>query len=255
MAVVAFLLFLMSCETAEVDETLCLPVNMSITLVQGSNTSKIIADFHYIPKSEQLDHITWSNHQTHYFEYDASERISVVRVMRVDVKVQEEKWFVYDGSLVERVDLVSRNLHYTTLEPLDSTYSGYVEFEYEGENIIEESEYKISEGGYREEYIRKVSYEYDNKGNLLSSTRTDPRTGETEQITMSYDQSKHPFSALQYYFSGESYVNNMLSKSEEESGFEYSYVLSLNDHEYPLSIHEKLGSSYTRIISYAYQCQ
>ena len=58
MAVLALFLFLMSCETTEEEENICLPVNMSITLVQGSNTSKIIADFHYIPETEQLDHIT-----------------------------------------------------------------------------------------------------------------------------------------------------------------------------------------------------
>jgi hypothetical protein len=51
----------------------------------------------------------------------------VVRAIKVDVKVQEEKWFVYDDFLVERVDLVKRNLDYTYLEPLDSIYTGYVE--------------------------------------------------------------------------------------------------------------------------------
>ncbi len=252
LAILALFLVLMSCETTEEDETICLPVNMSITLVQGSNTSKIIADFHYIPESEQLDHITWSNHQTHYFEYDDSERIRVVRVMKVDTKVQEERWFVYDDELMVRVDLVKRKLHYTTLEPLDSTYTGYVEFEYEGENIIEESEYEFSEGGYRENYIRNLSYEYDSRGNLLTSTSLDPKSGETQRRNMSYDQSKHPFSALQYYFSGESFVNNMLSRSEEEAELDYTYVQSLNDLEYPETIHEKLGSAYTRIIKYSY---
>ncbi len=254
-AILSLFLVLMSCEPIEEEESICLPVNMSITLVQGSNTSKIIADFHYIPETEQLDHITWSNHQTHYFEYDDSQRILVVRVMKVDAKVQEERWFVYDGTLVARVDRVKRNLHYTTLEPLDSAYTGYVEFEYEGENIIEESEYEISEDGYREDYIRNVSYEYDSKGNLMTSTSLDPKSGETQHRNMSYDQSKHPFSALQYYFSGESFVNNMLSRSEEEAELDYTYVLTLNDLEYPEIIHEKLGSAYTRIINYSYLVQ
>ena len=255
MAVLALFLFTLACEPArEEEETICLPVNMSITLVQGTQTSKIIADFHYLPETEQLDHITWSNHQTHYFEYDASDRIRVVRAMKVDTKVQEERWFVYDGLLVERIDLVKRNLDYIYLEPIDSIYTGYVEYEYEGEYIIEESEYEISAGGHREEYVRNVTYEYDSRGNLLSCTEMDPKSGETNHMTMTYDQSKHPYFGLQYYFKGESFVNNMLSRSEEDD-FDYTYELLLNDHEYPETIYEKLGSSYTRIINYSYQCQ
>ena len=171
--------------------------------------------------------------------------------MKVDDKVQEERWFVYDGLLVERIDLVKRHLDYTYLEPIDSIYTGYVEFAYEGENIIEESEYEISAGGHREEYVRNVSYEYDSQGNLLSSTVLNPKSGENSIMTMTYDQNKHPYLALQYYFIGESYVNNMLSRSEND--FDYTYELLLNDHEYPETIYEKLGSSYTRIINYSYR--
>ncbi len=252
--VFALFLFTMACESVqEEEETICLPVNMSITLVQGSQTTKIIADFHYVPETERLDHITWSNHQTHYFEYDESDRIKVIRVFKVDAKVQEERWFVYDGFLVERIDLVKRNLDYTFLEPLDSIYTGYVEYIYEGENVIEESEYEISDGGYREEYIRKLTYAYDNKDNLLSSTELDPRSGESSSSTMTYDQSKHPYSDIQYYFIGESYVSNMLTRLEEESGFDYTYELSLNEYEYPNTVYEKLGAAYTRFISYSYK--
>jgi hypothetical protein len=208
-------LFLISCESTEEPESLLLPTNMSMTLVQGSNTSRIIADFHYLSEAACLDHITWSNHQTHYFEYDKLMQIRVLREMKVDAKVQEEKWFVYDGALVERVHLVLRNLHYTTLEPLDSIYTGYVEFDYEGEHVVEEREYEILADGHREEFIRKVTYEY--------------------------------------YFSGESFVNNIISRTEEESGEEYSYLLSLNEQEYPETINEKLGATYTRITKYAYK--
>jgi len=252
--VFALFLFTMACESfQEEEETICFPVSMSMTLVQGSQTNKVIADFHYIPDTERLDHITWSNHQTHYFEYDESDRIKVVRVIKVKDKVQEEKWYVYDGFLVERIDLVKRNLDYTYLEPLDSIYTGYVEYSYEGDNVIEESEYEISAGGYREEYVRKVTYAYDMEDNLLSSTELDPISGESNTISMTYDQSKHPYSALQFYFKGESYVNNLLTRTVEEGDFDYVYELSLNDHEYPNTIYEKLGSAYTRFISYDYQ--
>jgi len=253
LAAFALFLFTTACEIApEEVEIDCLPVNISITLVQGSQTSKIIADFHYIPESNRLDHITWSNHQTHYFEYDSRDRISVVRAIKVDTKVQEERWFVYDGLQVERVDLVKRNLDYTYLEPLDSIYTGYVEYEYEGENVIEEREYEISAGGYREEYVRNVAYDYDNNGNLLSRTELNPVSGETITSTMTYDQSKHPYFALQYYINGESYVNNMLTRSEGDD-FDFTYDLSLNEYAYPETIYEKLGSAYTRISNYSYK--
>ena len=255
LAVLALFLLTQACELApEEVEVSCLPVNVSITLVQGSQTSKIIADFHYIPETDRIDHITWSNHQTHHFEYDSRDQISVVRAIKVNTKVQEEKWFVYDGFLVERVDLVKRNLDYTYLEPLDSIYTGYVEYEYEGENVIEEWEYEITEGGHREEYVRNVTYEYDSDGNLLSSTELNPESGETVTTTMTYDQSKHPYFALQYYINGESYVNNMLSRSEGDQ-YDYTYNLSLNEYEYPETIYEKLGSAYTRISNYSYRVE
>ncbi len=253
LSIVALFLFTQACEIApEEVETICLPTNLSMTLVQGSQTSKILADFYYQPGTGLLDHITWSNHQTHHFEYDATGRLKVVRVIRVDARVQEERWFVYDDVLVERVDLVKRNLDYTYLEPLDSILTGYVEYAYEGERITEESEYEITADGFREDYVKNVSYAYDKQGNLLSVEELDPRSGETRQVSMTYDQSKHPYYALPYYFEGMSHVNNMLSRSEVETGFDYTYNLSLNEHDYPDIIYEKLGSAYTRIISYSY---
>lgn len=244
--------FLVSCEsTVEEVETICLPLNMTITQVQGSMTNKIIADFHYVEGSDLIDHITWSNHQTHYFEYDESGNLSVVKIMKVDTKVLEEMWFEYDGSLVEKVDLVTRNLDYTYLEPLDSIYGGYVLMEYNGNLITRQREYSIGDD-QREEFVKDVRYEYDAQGNLISSNTMYPQLGKTELQSMTYDQSKHPFGGVQYYFNGESFINNMLSKAESESGFEYTYDLRLNEYEYPDVIYEKLGSSNTRIFKYSY---
>ena len=253
LAIAALLFFLVSCEsTVEEVETVCLPLNMTITQVQGSMTSKIIADFHYVEESDLLDHITWSNHQTHYFEYDESGKLCVVKMMKVDTKVLEELWFEYDGNLVEKVHLIKRNLDYVYLEPMDSIYSGKVLMEYNAEMIIREREYAFTEDDNREEFVRDVRYEYDALGNLISSNTMYPQLGKTEQESMTYDQSKHPFGGLQYYFNGESFVNNMVSKSESESGFEFTYDLRLNEYGYPDAIYEKLGSSNTRIFKYAY---
>lgn len=253
LSVLALILSVTSCEIApEEVEISCLPLKISMTLVQGSQTTKILADFYYVDGTELVDHITWSNHQTHFFEYDSQGRLKVLRKMKVDVRVQEEKWFVYDGELVERVDLVKRNLDYAYLEPVDSIYTGYVEYEYEGANVKEECAYEISEDGFREDYVRNVSYTYDSEGNLTAIEELDPRSGESNVITMTYDQSKHPYFALPYYFDGLSYVNNMLSKVEEAGDLEYTYDLTLNEYEYPETIYEKLGSTYTKYISYSY---
>lgn len=253
LSVLAFFLFATACETyTEESEANCLPLNISMTLVQASHTTKILADFYYVPETNLLDHITWSNHQTHYFEYDSMGRLKVVRKMKVDVRVQEERWFLYENDLVIRVDLVKRNLDYTYLEPVDSIFTGYVEYTYDGDHVTEENEYEISEGGYREDYVRKASYSYDGQGNLTAIEELDPRTGETNQISMSYDQSKHPYFGLDYYWEGMTYKNNMLSKTEEESGLDYTYEFLLNEYEYPETVYEKLGSAYTRIISYSY---
>ncbi|MCK5135396.1 MAG: hypothetical protein KAR19_06365 [Bacteroidales bacterium] len=244
----------LSCDGYNKEEVICLPVNMTATIVQGIETKKIIADFHYIPETDMLDHITWSNHQTHYFEYNEAGRLMVVRQMKVNMKVQEEMWFNCDGSLVDRVVLVKRNLDYRSLEPIDSIYTGYIEFEYEGKNIIKEKRYKMSGGGMKKKVVGEVEYEYDAHGNVLSRRASDPRTESTESFTMTYDNNKHPFSGLQYYFSGESFVNNLLSKSIEEDDLSYSYDLRLNDHGYPEIVYEKLGITNSRIIRYSYTC-
>jgi len=243
-----------SCEQAtEEQERICLPQRMNATIVQGSRTEKIIADFHYKEDTEVLDRITWSNHQTHYFEYDEQGRIRVVRQVKVDKKVQEELWFHYDGALVNRIDRVEKNLDYVFLEPIDSTLVGYREFSYQGSLILEERYYSLTQNGHMELFEQKREYEYDSQGNILNALSTNIREKNSETVRLSYDKSKHPFSALQYYFSGESYVNNILTKSEAESGFDYSYDYELNAYNYPETIYEKLGAVNTRIIRYTYR--
>ena len=250
------LLLLVSCETfMEEEEVIFLPVNVTTTVVQGSQTKKIIADYHYVPETGRLDHITRSDHQTHYFEYDASGRIHVVRMMKVDRKLQEEMWFYYEGTQVEKVLLVERNLDYIFLEPIDSVYSGSIRFEYEGGYIIEETRHEVADNKKQEKLVWKVEYTYDRDGNIISAYGFDPGAKTGESVAMTYDQNKHPFSDLQYYFTGESFVNNMLSKSIDEQGIAYNYELRLNEYGYPEIVYEKLGASNSRIIRYSYMSQ
>jgi hypothetical protein len=247
------ILFLVcSCDTSnEVDRELVLPANMSTTIVQGNSTTKIIADFYYLPESHLLDHITWSNYQTHYFEYDEAKRLKVVRKEMVKEKVMEERWFRYDGSEFSEVIIVKRNLDYTTLEPIDSSYAGHIDYDYEGKFIVGETEFAIQKGTETLYPVRESSYEYDAHGNILKrSTLYLDGSGTDEEVIMSYDSGKHPFSDLTYYFTGESFVNNLLTKTV--GSMNYTYDVRLDPRDYPETIYEKLGSSYSRIISYTY---
>jgi len=252
-ASVILLSLLCACESyyQPEEEVICLPLSMSATEIQGTETKNLTADFTYIPGLDLLDHIRWSNKQSHFFNYDEFGTLQSVIYMKADVGVQEEMWFVYNGSLVERIDLVKRNLDYY-MEPVDSVFLGYTEFAYEGNDVISESRYEFTQEGMQEEFTWKVEYSYDQKGNILSCRAFDPRSESLKSVDMTYDTSKHPFSGLQYYFNGESFVNNLLSKTLVEEGFSYNYEVVLNEYGYPETILEKLGANHTRTISYSY---
>jgi hypothetical protein len=256
--IIPFLLLLLicSCETFQEEEAIvCLPQNMSATIVQGTNTSKIIADYYYVPGTDLLDHITWSNHQTHYFEYNDAEELRVVRQMKVKEKVQDEMWFEYDGALVSKVILVKKNLDYTYLEPIDSAYTGHIDLEYEGKQIVRELRYGIDADGGSERVVSSTEYGYDDQGNILSSIISYEEDGKTEAVQMTYDSGRHPFSGLRTYFSGESFVNNQLTRSSGFGTMDYQYDIRYNAQAYPETIYEKLGSTHTRIIKYTYLVQ
>lgn len=233
------------------EEVTCLPINMSATIIQGSETKNLNADFTYIPGLDLLDHIKWSNKQSHFFNYNEFGKLQVVINLKEETRVQEEMWFVYDGSQVERIDLVKRNLDYF-LEPVDSVHLGYTTFEYQGKDVLSESRYEFTREGVEEELTWKTEYAYDQNGNILSCRAFDPRSESRKSVDMTYDTSKHPFSGLQFYFNGESFVNNLVSKTVVEEGFDYNYEIDLNEYGYPEKIVEKLGASKTRTISYSY---
>jgi hypothetical protein len=48
--ILPFFLLLYSCEEfQQEEEVVCLPVNMTATVIQGTESTKVIADFHYVP--------------------------------------------------------------------------------------------------------------------------------------------------------------------------------------------------------------
>lgn len=243
-----------SCEKSfEGDSSLLLlPASMSETVIAGSNTTRIMADFHYLPDSDLVDHITWSNHQIHYFSYDGAKRLILLRKLKVQEKVQEEFYFSYEGELVSEVLLVKRNLDYTYLEPIDSASTGRIIYENEGMQVISEREYGIQKDSNREVLVRLVAYEYDGGGNIISRKTSYPDgSDKNENVEVSYDSGKHPLSGLSYYFTGESFVNNPLNRIIDN--IDYSYDITLNSENYPELIYEKFGSTHSRVFRYTYK--
>lgn len=180
-------------------------------------------------------------------------KLTVVRKELVKEKVMEERWFRYEGETVSEVLLVKRNLDYTTPEPLDSSYTGHIDYDYEGSHITGETEYRIQQGVGTLYPVREVSYEYDEDGNFLSRSTIYLDGSEADEIvTMGYDSGRHPFYGLNYYFTGESFVNNLLTRTV--GSMDYSYDVRLDSRDYPETIYEKRGSSYSRIMRYTYMC-
>ncbi|MEZ5069510.1 MAG: hypothetical protein R2751_00730 [Bacteroidales bacterium] len=239
-----------SCTKTEPELPYSLPLNMNVTLFEGTNAKRIIADFHYRDEDHLLDHITWSNHQTHYFQFDEADRLALLTMVRVDAKEQEEWWFRYGGAGVERVDVVKRNLDYIYLEPLDSIYQGSIRYEYDKKHIVKETRMAADAGGETAESV--TDYTRDKKGNILSKVTSKPGLGVVETLNLTYDGEKHPYADLPYYFSGESFVNNALTLRNEEENMDFEYEVHLNALGYPESIYETLGSANTRIIRYTY---
>jgi hypothetical protein len=256
------LAFLSSCETfMEEPEIRCLPLSMTATVVEGNTSSRIMADFHYIEGTALIDRITWNNHQTHYFDYDDQGRMTVVRQVKVKEKVQAEMWFRYQGEQVSRILLVDKPLDYVYLEPTDSIYTGYIEYQYDGSDISIETHFEVNE--HAEAMRTKATeYIYDAMGNILSRTthffddhETQGTSGNSrdETVNFTYDQHKHPFAELQYYFEGESFVNHPLTRSSDYGDLEYQYDVRTNDYGYPEMIFEILAGNNTRIIRYTYE--
>jgi hypothetical protein len=239
-----------SCDIQSDEEpVVCLPVSMSATIIQGSSATKIIADFHYQDQSGLIDHITWSNHRTDYFTYDDENRLRVFSQMLVKEKAQEEMWFNYDGQKVTGAVKVHRNLDFTYLEPVDSSFAGHIEYHYEGKYITEEKWYSAE--GSVELLEMSRTYTYDGQGNILSRTTTRPDS-DPETVELTYDANRHPFSAIHYYFTGESFVNYPLTRTSEFSGLDYNYEVRANAYGYPETVYETLGSTNTQMIRFTY---
>ncbi len=253
--IVLTLIAVSSCESEKATLVRCFPDRMSATIV-GAETVNLTADFHYIPDTELLDHITWSDKKTHEFEYDEFGTLTVVRLIRVDYKVQEEQWFSYDGNQLVRVDECPKQLDMIYLEPIegDSTYTGYREFEYSSGNITLEKIYQRDKN-HKDKLILEKKYEYDNNGNIIHNESTNVESKVVETTALSYHQSNHPYSQINMIFTGETFVNNVLTKTVETKNIGYTYDIILNSNKYPEQVVEKINGFQSSITRFTYICE
>jgi len=244
-----------SCESENATLVRCFPDRMSANII-GGVTGNLTADFHYVPDSELLDHITWSDKKTHYFEYDDFGNLTLVRLKRIDYKVQEEQWFSYEGNKIIRVDECVKRLDIIYLDPIegDSSYTGHREFEYSGNNITLEKIYQV-EKNKKETLVIENAYEYDGNGNIIRSVLTDIEAKSEETTALSYHQSKHPYSQINMVFTGETYINNVLSRTEQTDNLEYTYEIVFDNNKYPSEVIEKTNGRVSRVTRYTYFCK
>ena len=104
---------------------------------------------------------------------------------------------------------------------------------------------------YREEVCPACQLHLRRPGEPDLHGRAGSGKRETRETTLTYDQNKHPYYDLGYYFHGETYVNNMLTRTDGD--FKYTYETLLNEYTYPETVYEKLGSACSRIIYYSYE--
>lgn len=244
-----------SCETESVEKVRCFPDRMSSNII-GGVTGNLTADFYYVSDSEMLDHITWSDKKTHYFEYDEFGDLAVVKLKKIDYKVQEEQWFSYEGNKIVRVDECVKSLDIIYLEPVegDSTYTGHREFEYSGNNITLEKIYEVGKNK-KEKLVFENSYEYDANGNIVRNVLTNIETKSEETIALSYHQSMHPYSQINMFITGETFVNNVITRTESAENLEYTYEIVFDNNQYPKEVIERTNGRVSAVTRYTYFCK
>lgn len=247
----AFLIQSCESEQEQMTQTL-LPETASETIIDGVSTRRIMADFHYVEGSRLIDRIVWSNHQTHFFEYGEKDRLLVVRKVKVQEKLQDEYWFEYQEERMIRANIIRKNLDYFCLLPLDSSYVGYLDYQYEEGRVAEERRHGFDQEG-NQVLEQKRTFSYDPEGNIIRRVTTsygEPESTLSEE--MSYDKGLHPFSGLHYYFTGNSHRNNVVSLTTSHDNTCYQYELEANSDGYPEIIFESLGAYHSRVLRYTY---
>lgn len=251
--IVALTFVIGGCEPNE-EEIKCFPQRVTSRIVQGAGATSITADYSY--EEEQLDHIVWSNFQTHFYFYDEANRLSVISQKNVQTFLKTEHHLTYQGELPVRRDNYRITLDRATQENLDTLHLSYHEYVNEGGRITEEMIYNLNEESGSFEFEVRNKYEYDLSGNLTSYVSMDEVLGDTlEAYTYIYDTGRNIYSSLNLMFDGETHVNNIRQKTDLLTGEVYDYTLSYTATMFPEQISVEVGSYRIEIINISYSCK
>lgn len=243
---------LVSCELEEY-EVRCFPTRVISKINAGASSYTLTADYKY--DGERVDYIIISTGQTHYFDYSGEGTLEQVRKIDVRTKQKEELRLLYEGEQLVRIDEYVMNLNPLTHEDRDTSYVRYHLFEYDGKRISMETIYARDKESGEFVLVTRNEVAYDNRGNLVEYSTTDVRSQATTTYSFEYDAYNNPFQELELYFTGESYVNNILHKEEVTGNTEYTYQVMYNDDKYPDQIIEKQDGVISQVINFEYFCK
>lgn len=249
----ALLLAFSSCEI-ETEEYFCLPDKVTRTISHGTSATSIIADFKY--EGDRLDHVVYSNFQTHYYSYDPSGNVS--KISRKDVQRFEnlESIMSWEGGLMTRSDEYRIALDRFTQENTDTSYKGYREFEYDGNKLVAETIFSVKDTSKKAKVDAYKTYEYDAVGNLIQYVEFNKIDGDTvEAYRYAYDQAPNPFAELNLAFEGLTYVNNILEREDLLSGELYSYQIIYSPTNFPSQINIRQDNYLVEVVRVDYTCE
>ncbi len=245
---ILFLLFINACEIEH--EVMCYP--QRVKTVSGADAT-ITADYKY--EGNLLDHIVWSNSQTHYFSYSTEDQLVKIEEFNYKQLIKKELRMDYEGDQLMRVDKFISRLDYQTRTEEDTSYLAYHTFDHSGGEVSEEEVYIRNDESEDFTLRFKKEYDYDLSGNISSMVSMDVVSGDTaEAYTFSYDYHKNPFNALKLYFNGESFINNVLQREDLVNDKVYTYQVIYNASQYPQQINIKEGIL-IQVITFDYTCE
>lgn len=247
------LLSFSGCETVD-PITICLPQRVKQTLSQGTNVSVLTADFKY--ENDVLDYVIYSNFQTHYYSFNDEGKVLKISRKNVQTYQRLESWMNYENGLPVRSDEYRVLLDPFTQFESDTLYTGYREFDYNGDTLIKEDIYQYNYESEIDEFSGSKNYEYDLAGNLIKYSWTGSNVNDTiEAYSYTYDTKRHPYSSLNLPFDGETYVNNITEAVDLLSGVVSKHQIIYNPTDFPSQINIKQESFLSEVITFDYVCQ
>ncbi len=244
--------FMSACETEH--EVACFPQRVKTTLASGTNATSITADYKYT--GDLIDRIIWSNSQTHYFSYNTEDQLIKIEEFNVKTLMKTEYRIFYDGNYLSGVEQYFSVLDYQTQMEVDTSYVAYHTYAHENGNISTEKVFGRENESQDFVLLKNNAYSYDVFGNLTEMISMDDVSGDTlESYTFIYDLQKNPYNALQLYFHGKTFVNNILQKENLLSKETYTYQIIYNSTQYPNQINIKENGYMYQVITFDYVCK